>query len=108
MEDVSEQVDEGVEQERVVHTDQPEPPMEQPPEQPMEQPPEQPMEQGASLEPPTPAPRPRVRKVKVNATPVASQPAPPHDPNYWSSRLQEHRSSQRLAKDERYGNLRIM
>ena len=85
MEDVSEYVDQGVEQEQVV---------------------EQPMEEVEQLiEPPTPDPPARVRKVRVRAPTDA--PAAP-DPNYWSSRLQEHRSSQRLAKDERYGNLRIM
>ena len=74
-------------------------------EQPMEQVSEQP------LEPPTPAPTRRVRKVRVKAptdTAVTQAPTAPPDPNYWSSRLQEHRSSQRLAKAERYGNLRIM
>jgi hypothetical protein len=85
-----------------------EPPMEQPMEEPMEQPMEEPMEQPMEqpMGSPTPA-RPRVRKVRVRA-PTDTKPAAPPDPNYWNSRLQEHRSSQRLAKDERYGNLRIM
>ena len=108
MEDVSEQV-EGVEEvlEPVLE------PVVEPPEQVIEQPervieqPEQVIEPPEQvIEPPTPA-RPRVRKVRVSAptdTPVSSPP----DPNYWSSRLQEHRSNQRLAKTERYGNLRIM
>ncbi len=69
----------------------------------LEQTPEQAVE---TIEPPAPAPK-RVRKVRVRA-PTDTQPAPPPDPNYWNSRLQEHRSSQRLAKAERYGNLRIM
>ena len=107
MEDVSEQV-EGVEEEVI------EPVIDQPTEQGVEQPeqvieqPEQVIEQPEQvIEPPTPA-RPRVRKVRVRA-PTDTQPvSSPPDPNYWSSRLQEHRSSQRLAKTELYGNLRIM
>ena len=113
-EQVEERVEEGVEQEQMVpgvEQEQMVPGVEQ--EQ-MVHPTEQPMEQEVSLEPPTPAPRPRVRKVGVKGDPPpvsqpptqASRPTP--DPNYWNSRLQEHRSSQRLAKDERYGNLRIM
>jgi hypothetical protein len=63
---------------------------------------------------------PRVRKVRVQAPSDtrasqpssnddtrASQPSSPQDPNYWAGRLQEHRSNQRAAKNERYGNLRI-
>jgi len=48
--------------------------------------------------------RPRVRKVRVK------EPLPPPKANhvYWGDRLQEHRATQRLAKDDRYGNLRIM
>ena len=48
--------------------------------------------------------RPRIRKVRVK------EPLPPPKANhvYWGDRLQEHRATQRLAKDERYGNLRIM
>ncbi len=67
---------------------------------------EQPMEPPAeTIEPPTPAPK-RVRKVRV----VPKETAPQHtpDPDYWRSRLQEHRGNQRAAKSERYGNLRIM
>ena len=47
---------------------------------------------------------PRVCKVRVK------EPAPPPKANhvYWGDRLQEHRATQRLAKNERYGNLRIM
>ena len=47
---------------------------------------------------------PRVRKVRVK------EPPPPPKANhiYWCDRLQEHRATQRLARDERYGNLRIM
>jgi hypothetical protein len=47
---------------------------------------------------------PRVRKVRVK------EPPPPPKANhvYWGDRLQEHRATQRLAKNERYGNLRIM
>ncbi len=96
MEDVSEQV-QGEEYVPEV--------MEQPLEPELEAPMEQELE--APMEPPTPAPRVRVRKVKVKA-PADTKPQPAPDPNYWNSRLQEHRSSQRLAKDERYGNLRIM
>ena len=46
---------------------------------------------------------PRVRKVRVKEP-------PPQKANhvYWGDRLQEHRTNQRLAKSERYGNLRIM
>jgi hypothetical protein len=46
---------------------------------------------------------PRVRKVRIKE-------APPQKANhvYWGDRLQEHRTNQRLAKNERYGNLRIM
>ncbi len=69
------------------------------PEPPVEQTPEQ-------LEPPTPAPK-RVRKVRVRAPTEAPSPTPPN-PDYWRSRLQEHRGNQRAAKSERYGNLRIM
>ena len=69
------------------------------PEQPAEQTPEQ-------LEPPTPAPK-RVRKVRVRAPTEAPSPTPPN-PDYWRSRLEEHRGNQRAAKSERYGNLRIM
>ena len=48
--------------------------------------------------------RPRVRKVRVK------EPLPPPKANhvYWGDRLQEHRATQRLPKDDRYGNLRIM
>ena len=46
---------------------------------------------------------PRVRKVRVK------EPPPPKANHvYWGDRLQEHRTNQRLAKNERYGNLRIM
>jgi hypothetical protein len=70
------------------------------------------------IEPPTPGSRTRVRKVRVRAptdvglpdqggvTPYVT-PRVPRDPNYWNSRLQEHRSSQRLAKAEHYSSLRI-
>ena len=46
---------------------------------------------------------PRVRKVRIKE-------APPPKGNhvYWGDRLLEHRATQRRAKDERYGNLRIM
>ena len=71
------------------------------PEQP-EQTPEPPAE---TIEPPTPAPK-RVRKVRVAPKEAAPQHTP--DPDYWRSRLQEHRGNQRAAKSERYGNLRIM
>ncbi len=85
----------------------PEPPVEQVPEPPVEQVIEQSVEATSSLEPPTPAPK-RVRKVRVRApTDTAPQHTPP-DPNYWRSRLEEHRANQRTAKNERYGNLRIM
>ena len=46
---------------------------------------------------------PRVRKVRIK-----EEPPPKANHTYWGDRLQEHRSSQRQAKDERYGNLRIM
>jgi hypothetical protein len=83
-----------------------EPPVEVP-EPPVEQVIEQSVEATSSLEPPTPAPK-RVRKVRVRApTDTAPQHTPP-DPNYWRSRLEEHRANQRTAKNERYGNLRIM
>ena len=72
------------------------------PEPPVEQTPEQPEQ----LEPPAPAPR-RVRQVRVRAPTDAPSPTPPN-PDYWRSRLQEHRGNQRAAKSERYGNLRIM
>ncbi len=78
-----------------------EPGIGQVPEPSVEQTPEQPEQ----LEPPTPAPK-RVRKVRV----VAKETAPQHtpDPDYWRSRLQEHRGNQRAAKSERCGKLRIM
>ncbi len=46
---------------------------------------------------------PRVRKVRIKE-------APPQKANhvYWGDKLQEHRTNQRLAKNERYVNLRIM
>ena len=47
---------------------------------------------------------PRVRKVRVKDPP----PPPKANHVYWGDRLQEHRTNQRLAKNERYGNLRIM
>ena len=77
--------------------------------EPMEQPMEQPMEPDP-IEPPTPDPRVRVRKVKVKAPTDTreSAPTPAPDPNYWNSRLQEHRSNRQSAKTERFGNLRIM
>ena len=105
MEDVSEQVEQGVEE--YVEPEVMEQPMEPELEAPMEPAMEQELE--TPMEPPTPAPRIRVRKVRVKA-PTDTREAQPEapDPNYWNSRLQEHRSSQRLAKDERYGNLRIM
>ena len=46
---------------------------------------------------------PRVRKVRIKETPP-----PKANHVYWGDRLQEHRTNQRLAKNERYGNLRIM
>jgi hypothetical protein len=46
---------------------------------------------------------PRVRKVRVK-----EHPPPKANHVYWGDRLQEHRTNQRLAKNERYGNLRIM
>ena len=47
---------------------------------------------------------PRVRKVRIKEPP----PPPKANHTYWGDRLQEHRTNQRLAKDERYGNLSIM
>jgi hypothetical protein len=46
---------------------------------------------------------PRVRKVRIKEP-------PPQKANhvYWGDKLQEHRATQRQAKSERYGNLRIM
>ena len=46
---------------------------------------------------------PRVRKVRIQETPP-----PKANHEYWGDRLQEHRTTQRQAKSERYGNLRIM
>ena len=48
---------------------------------------------------------PRIRKVSVK------EPAPPPpiaNHIYWGDRLQEHRTTQRLERDARYVNLRIM
>ncbi len=112
--DVLDEISEQVEMEQVTpapSNEQPmEPmePMEQPMEQQVEQQVEQPMEQ---LEPPTPAKRVRkVRVAKETAPQHTKETAPQHtpDPDYWRSRLQEHRGNQRAAKSERYGNLRIM
>ena len=68
--------------------------------------PEQTPEQPEQLEPPAPAPK-RVRKVRV-VPPKETAPQHTPNPDYWRSRLQEHRGNQRAAKSERYGNLRIM
>jgi hypothetical protein len=46
---------------------------------------------------------PRVRKVRIQ-----EPPPPKANHEYWGDRLQEHRATQRQAKSERYGNLRIM
>ena len=54
--------------------------------------------------PQKPARAPRVRKVRVVP---ASPPAMP-DHAYWTERLREHRANERAAKNERYGNLRIV
>ena len=54
--------------------------------------------------PQKPTRAPRVRKVRVVP---ASTPAVP-DHAYWTERLREHRANERVAKDERYGNLRIV
>ena len=69
---------------------------------PLEPPAERPLE--AELPPADPtANPPRVRKVRIKEAP------PPKENHvYWGDRLLEHRATQRLAKDERYGNLRIM
>jgi hypothetical protein len=76
----------------------------EPPEQ-VTEPPEQVTEQPVEATSSKPK---RVRKVRVRApTDTAPQHTPP-DPNYWRSRLEEHRTRQRVAKNERYGNLRIM
>ena len=61
-------------------------------------------EEGPAVIPEIQASRPpRVRKVRIKE-------APPQKANhvYWGDKLQEHRTTQRLAKNERYGNLRIM
>ena len=96
MEDVMSEVPEMVAQEA-------------PTEVPTEAPAEVPDLQTAEIQPEAPVPKerlPRVRKVSIK------EPAPqpllktPHE--YWGDRLEEHRSNQRVAKDERYGNLRIM
>ncbi len=46
---------------------------------------------------------PRVRKVRIK------EPPPPPKANlvYWGDRLQEHRTTQRLERDQRYRNQRI-
>jgi len=69
---------------------------------PLEPPTERPLESELPQAEPTANP-PRVRKVRIKEAP------PPKENHvYWGDRLLEHRATQRRAKDERYGNLRIM
>ena len=57
--------------------------------------------------PQKPARAPRIRKVRVVPAREASPP-PMSDHAFWTERLRAHRATDRAAKDERYGNLRIV
>ena len=54
--------------------------------------------------PQKPARAPRVRRVRV----VPASPPTMPDHAYWTERLREHRANERVAKNERYGNLRLV
>ena len=74
--------------------------------------PEAPETSDLQLEPPLehplepPARIPRIRKVRVKpSAPRAVSPPPANV--FWADRLNTHRAEDRMAKEERYGNLRI-